>query len=453
MSDQQRIARIFPNVLLSHSKDIASTVSSNLGYDKYADLDIPITSLPRLKPALSPSVQLSLTVVYISLYGLLFFVVYIQLWMIWYYRHKRFSYQTVFLFLCLVWSGLRTTLFSFYVQDCDQANDLPWVFYWLLYCFPVCLQFTTLCLLVLFFAQVVFKARAKYEPSKFKRPLRILVFLAIILFVVSNIACAMVIKYHEKNYSSIPLELIYIRVAINDSLFIIFGILLSFCIYKMSKMSSSSLVLEAKGTSMCQAIAACVVILMLFTSRAIYNFISIYPALKTKVPDFGYDWVNVSDQADFNDLSGGYEYLSFGIVLFVWEVLPTFVVVLFFRVKRAVNAVALNDLSSHSHSSKVFFFDNPRRYDSDDDLTREDPHSINYSIHNSYNSMDTGGISHGTPILTPNGRITPRGGTPRGTPKTAYGSIMSRSMPSSRQGASPSPVMYNGSQLYQGHNG
>lgn len=154
MSDQQRIARIFPNVLLSHSKDIASTVSSNLGYDEYADLDIPITSLPRLKPALSPSVQLSLTVVYISLYGLLFFVVYIQLWMIWYYRHKRFSYQTVFLFLCLIWSGLRTTLFSFYVQDCDQANDLPWVFYWLLYCFPVCLQFTTLCLLVLFFAQV-----------------------------------------------------------------------------------------------------------------------------------------------------------------------------------------------------------------------------------------------------------------------------------------------------------
>lgn len=51
-----------------------------------------------------------------------------------------------------------------------------------------------------------------------------------------------------------------------------------------------------QGTSMCQAIAACVVILMLFTSRAIYNFISIYPALKTKVPDFGYDWVNVSDQ-------------------------------------------------------------------------------------------------------------------------------------------------------------
>ena len=47
---------------------------------------------------------------------------------------------------------------------------------------------------------------------------------------------------------------------------------------------------------MCQAIAACVIILLLFTSRAVYNFISIYPAVKSRMPGFGYDWVNVSDQ-------------------------------------------------------------------------------------------------------------------------------------------------------------
>ena len=110
--------------------------------------------LPTLKPALSPSVELNITIVYTALYALLFLFVYVQLWMIWYYRHKRFSYQTVFLFSCLIWSGLRTTLFSFYFEDCQLAVDLPTPLYWLLYSFPVCLQFTMLCLFVLFFAQV-----------------------------------------------------------------------------------------------------------------------------------------------------------------------------------------------------------------------------------------------------------------------------------------------------------
>ena len=79
-----------------------------------------------------------------------------------------------------------------------------------------------------------------------RRPLRILVIVAIILFLVSNVVCAMIVKLHEKSYNSIPMELLYVRVAINDTLFVIFGILLSFCIYKMSTLSSSSLVLEAK---------------------------------------------------------------------------------------------------------------------------------------------------------------------------------------------------------------
>ena len=34
------------------------------------------------------------------------------------------------------------------------------------------------------------------------------------------------------------------------------------------------------------------------------------------------------------DLDQGFAYVSFGIVLFVWEFLPTFIVVLFFRVQR-----------------------------------------------------------------------------------------------------------------------
>lgn len=107
-----------------------------------------------MRPAVAPSVQLGVTVLYTSLYGGLFLVVYIQLWLLLLYRHKRWSYQSIFLFLCLFWAALRTTLFSFYFRDALAANHLPTPVYWLLYCFPVCLQFFTLSLFNLYFTQV-----------------------------------------------------------------------------------------------------------------------------------------------------------------------------------------------------------------------------------------------------------------------------------------------------------
>lgn len=107
-----------------------------------------------IKPAVAPSVELGVTVFYTLIYGSLFVVVYIQLWLLLLYRHKRWSYQSVFLFLCLFWAGLRATLFSFYFRDALAANHLPTPAYWLLYCFPVCLQFFTLSLFNLYFTQV-----------------------------------------------------------------------------------------------------------------------------------------------------------------------------------------------------------------------------------------------------------------------------------------------------------
>uniref|UniRef100_A0A7N5KRC9 G protein-coupled receptor 137B n=1 Tax=Ailuropoda melanoleuca TaxID=9646 RepID=A0A7N5KRC9_AILME len=97
---------------------------------------------------------LGLTIVYTVFYSLLFVFIYVQLWLALRYRHKRLSYQSVFLFLCLFWASLRTVLFSFYFRDFVAANALgPFVF-WLLYCFPVCLQFFTLTLMNLYFTQV-----------------------------------------------------------------------------------------------------------------------------------------------------------------------------------------------------------------------------------------------------------------------------------------------------------
>ena len=397
----QRIER---DLLLFQESNREITSSNSFGFHNF----------PTLAPPLTPGAELWLTICYISLYGILFLIIYFQLWMIWYYRHKRLSHQTVFLFLCLLWTGLRTTLFSFYFKDCLLANKLPIGLSWLLYSFPVCLQYITLCLLVLFFAQVVFKARARYEPSRFKKPLRVAVCLSVVIFLATNIGSAVIVDYQARTKHSVAFEYLIIRVSINDTLFLIAAILLSICIYKMSRMSASSVVLEAKGTTLCQALSTCIITILLFTSRVIYNFLVIFPQVQDKLPSFGYGWVNVSDQADIHDLDKGYAYVSFGIVLFVWEFLPTFVIVIFFRVRKPPSSsiASISDVSSYSQSSRAYFFDNPRRYDSDDDLSRNEllRGSHEYSYSQSINSASR---------ITP--RSTPKA-TPYGTPKL-YGGI------------------------------
>lgn len=105
-------------------------------------------------PVVPKEVTFGLTIFYIVAYCFIYLVVYIQLWMILIYHHKRYSFQTAFLYLCIFWSGLRATLFCFFVKGTIAGMDIPLMIYWFLYCFPVCLQFCILCLLNLYFAQV-----------------------------------------------------------------------------------------------------------------------------------------------------------------------------------------------------------------------------------------------------------------------------------------------------------
>uniref|UniRef100_H3CYB6 G protein-coupled receptor 137c n=1 Tax=Tetraodon nigroviridis TaxID=99883 RepID=H3CYB6_TETNG len=316
--------------------------------------------------AINPTLELSLTAVYTVLYSFLFVFVYLQLWLILHYGHKRFSYQSVFLFLCLLWAALRTTLFSFYFKNVVQANQLQPLAYWLLYCCPVCLQFFTLCLLNLYFTQVMFKAKAKYSPelTKYKLPLRLFFLSLSVFFLVANLTCALLV--HDGGIRHAVLA----RVLINDSLFVLCAVSLAVCIFKIAKMSSANVYLESKGTSVCQATAIGAVVILLYTSRACYNLVvvSLFPA--DRPSPFNYSWYSVSDQADVQEVSGQ-TYIVFGVILFFWELLPTSLVVVFFRVQRPNQNLAPGGMiNSHSFSSRAYFFDNPRRYDSDDDLSR-----------------------------------------------------------------------------------
>ncbi|XP_007453018.1 PREDICTED: integral membrane protein GPR137B [Lipotes vexillifer] len=268
---------------------------------------------PTLTPAVPPYVKLGLTIVYTVFYSLLFLFIYVQLWLVLRYRHKRLSYQSVFLFLCLFWASLRTVLFSFYFKDFVAANAFSPFVFWLLYCFPVCLQFFTLTLMNLYFTQVIFKAKSKYSPE--------------------------LLKYRHLQIKSQVLKHLY-----EDNL--TFG-----------------------GSSVCQVTAVGVTVILLYASRACYNLFILSFSQSKNVHSFDYDWYNVSDQADLKNQLGDAGYIVFGVVLFVWELLPTTLVVYFFRVRNSAKDLTNPGMvPSHGFGPRSYFFDNPRRYDSDDDL-------------------------------------------------------------------------------------
>ncbi|XP_038078925.1 integral membrane protein GPR137B-like [Patiria miniata] len=331
----------------------------------WTSLDNAVVPSP-IGTALPMTVELGLTIAFLTLYGFLFGFVYIQLILILYYGHKRFSFQTVFLFLCLVWAGIRITMFSFYIDNTVQLENLQIFAYWFFFCFPVCLQFITLCLLVLYFAQVMFKLKARTKPENYKkhiRHVRITFTVAVSLFLVMNVTCGVLTRIYPDSEVLVP-----VRVIISGLLFIVAGGFLAYLIWRLSRMHFvGSMLLEARGATMCQTSTACVFIILLYVSRAVYNAIAITRAC----PSFGYNWINVSDQADMIQTLKGLRYLSFSIVLFIWEFLPTFIVVMFFRVRKfAANVHVPKDTDCPKTPSRAYFFDNPRRYDSDDDLTR-----------------------------------------------------------------------------------
>lgn len=163
---------------------------------------------------------------------------------------------------------------------------------------------------------------------------------------------------------------VFVRALINDSLFILCAISLVSYICKITKMSSANVYLESKGMSLCQTVVVSSVVILLYSSRACYNLVVITLSQDTLESPFNYGWYNLSDKAHMQDVSGE-EYIVFGMVLFLWEHVPAWSVVLFFRAQRLnQNLAPAGMINSHGYSPRAYFFDNPRRYDSDDDLPR-----------------------------------------------------------------------------------
>ncbi|KAM4690525.1 integral membrane protein GPR137C [Rhinophrynus dorsalis] len=255
--------------------------------------------------------ELWIALLYLVLCSLLFLGTYWQLWMLLYYKQKRLSYQSLCLFTCLLWAAFRIVLFSFYIKNGALTRDLHPLLSWLLHGLPVCLQYFSLCLLNAYLARVIIKASCSPENNTYKT-----------------------------DYSSIEKE--------NKRKY--FGDL---------KMGISGNLAVAIGT----------IVGILYILRSCCNVVSLYISPGNKSSPFSYGWNGFSDciPEDIDVL----EYLIFGITLFCCEVLPMFLMVYFFRAKNMNQYLGTAGMvNSHSFGSRTYFFDNPRRYDSDDDLPR-----------------------------------------------------------------------------------
>lgn len=317
-----------------------------------------------LSPAVAPSVQLSFTLLYTLLYGALFLTAYAQLWLLLLHRHKRWSFQSCFLFLCVLWAALRTTLFTFYFRNAVQANHLQAALYWLLYCSPVCLQFFTFSLINLYFTQVLLKVREifHFEVGRALCLTRSLFLLLSLLFLSVNVVCAAL--EDRAGTRTQTWTLVLVRVLVNDGLFIVNAVLLSVVLLLLNRHSHcTSPYLISKGTSVCRTAAVGGAVILLFTSRACYNLTALLLSQSHRLEDFNYDWYNVSDQADIQSELGDRGFLIFGAILFFWELLPMSLLLLIFRIRRPPQERAV--VIDSRPLPRPYFFDDPQEFEED----------------------------------------------------------------------------------------
>lgn len=173
-----------------------------------------------------------------------------------------------------------------------------------------------------------------------------------LIFFVVNTMCAIISyqQFNEQRYpddSSMPnmgvftqpknSPYLYVRVSITEGLFLIVAAVNSACIVKIARNSSHRLTLETQGMSVVQTTVAAMLIVVMYTSRTVCNLVAL--GRTKEVDSFGYDWPIASDEAEFGG-DAGTGYVTFSVALAVWELLPTLIMTLYFRVKRPVSRVA-----------------------------------------------------------------------------------------------------------------
>lgn len=290
------------------------------------------------------------------------------------YRHRILSFQFGFLTMCTLWCILRAIYFSFYGYWAFDLK-LGLALYW----FPINIQLATFLFLVMFFMAVVHKDNweAKYKKRAALVFIGLNVFF-LVLFIVSFVVMkSMVLQPLNQPHRLLP-WINTVRKSFSAALFLLLFTILGIYAYKVRQYikRSKGPIPQLQGIGVRKLTAVTWALVILFTTRCASDFVCVFMddcALSVGeyhvgLPTFG--------QLTTNWLE---DVVSFMLYV-LWEIVPAFMVTaLFWRIPStspqhlksqyqfysSINSVSsLHEVSLFSSAS---VFQNPKRYDSDEE--------------------------------------------------------------------------------------
>ena len=326
-----------------------------------------------LFPSIPVYVQLTVTSIYTVLYSSIFLACYVQLWALLCFQYSRRRHAFSLLWMALAWSGLRILLFSFYWPEVggffkdtnsdelhisDASMFTPTLSYFL-YAFPTCIQFFMLCLVASF--AVGISSREFEKPFQTSKLLRVLLLVMCTLFLCASVITSIIQStlYSDKPN---PIWLTATRVLTQDILFLSVSVFLVIILRRVVKLPHVSLILESLNTGRCGLLFTGSFLIVAFATRAIYDIIALY---LRSVPSFNFGWIDLSDHSEISERMGpNAAYATFAVVLFVWDFLPTAIVLFLFRLRRPlyIQAPCQSAGNSTFFSFKMYTFSSPRSH-------------------------------------------------------------------------------------------
>lgn len=313
-----------------------------------------------------------------------------------------------FLSLCFFWALLRIIFFSVVVDQNWTSKD-NWIFL-ILYWFPINIQFATFSLLVVFYAHLHHKH--KQEWYSFKRKYKIFYTVFNISFLILE-GMWIILGIIFDSGANEPTWLTSIHRIFSAVVFFLLVCIVGFYGLKAAKLSSHSHQTKLLARISFPTITfVSISLFLIFTLRGIYDFSTV---VSKKLV------LNLEGETKFK------QFLPI-FVFFIFEIVPTILVLILFGKVRTTSLGMLNKSniqsrkeydykyhvqsstpesnsyqspqnantnttpSPHSQLTKAEIFNDPKRYDSDDentpfDLTKQSPNG-------SYNSMNFGSMNY-----------------------------------------------------------
>jgi len=326
------------------------------------------------------------------LYAILFIFEGLQLFRIFYYRHKKKSFQVGFLSLCFFWNLLRVLFFAWLLTSSNKTLII--IVYWI----PINIQFATFSLLVVFYAHLHHTQKSEWYALK-RRYIGLYVILNALFFILAVVWMGLGMHYDQSEYhdEKEPAWLDKIHSGFTGIVFLLLSCVIGYHGWKAAGLTRHTDYAQPKlvgKLSYPRILSVAFLLFLVFTVRCVYDLL-----LTTNLVETWYVEVTPGTSA-----GAGFTFLIF----FSFEIIPIILVmILFGRVKsttlgvfsrtaqksqpnlsnfkRQANLVVNTESTgSGPHLLKADLFNNPLRYDSDDENTPFKNSPVQYGTHSPY---------------------------------------------------------------------